>query len=141
MLRWLVALLLGANLVFFAWSQGWLDSVVGVRATGDRELERLALQVRPDVVRVVTSQAVAAAASEAESRQVCLEAGPFDDKTIGAAEAALATVLPGGTWARVTSGSAFVLRVDRADPDLATKVANLRLDALGRGFAPCARPS
>jgi hypothetical protein len=34
-----------------------------------------------------------------------------------------------------------VLRVDRADPDLATKVAGLKLDALGKGFAPCPRPS
>jgi hypothetical protein len=221
MLRWLVALLLVANVVFFAWSKGWLDNVVGVRAAGDREPERLAQQVRPEIVRVLTPQAVAAAASAAESRLACLEAGPFDDTTVVAAETALATTLPSGTWARVTTerapawivymgrfpnrealqrreqelarlkvdheevrnapelepglmlgrfrergdaglaladllrrgvqsarlvelgraGPVHMLRVDRADPDLATKVQNLRLDALGRGFAPCPRPS
>jgi len=143
MLRWAVALLLVANVVFFAWSQGWLDSLTGVRAGGDREPERLAQQVRPDVVRVLTPQAVAAAASAAQAGLACLEAGPFDDNAIAAAEAALSAILPSGTWSRVTGerSGAWLLRVERADPDLAAKVANLRMDALGRGFVPCARPS
>jgi len=221
MMRAVVALLLVANVVFFAWSRGWLDTVAGVRATGDREPERLARQVHPEVVRILTPQAVAAAASAAESRLACLEAGPFDDAAVGAAEAALATTLPSGTWARASterpSGwivyvgrfpsreamqrreeelarqgvdaqalrhvpelepglelarfrerdeaglaladlarrgvqggrlvqlralpTVHMLRVDRADPDLATKVAGLRLDALGGGFHPCPRPA
>jgi hypothetical protein len=221
MLRAIAALLLIANGLFFAWSQGWLDNVIGVRATGDREPERLAQQVRPDIVRVLTPQAVAAAASAAESRLACFEAGPFDDAGVAAAEAALATTLPSGTWSRVTTerppawivylgrypnrdallkkeqelarlkvdyeevrnepelepglmlgrfrergdagialadllrrgvqsarlvemprtGTFHMLRVDRADPDLATRVTSLRLDALGRGFVPCPRPS
>ena len=33
-----------------------------------------------------------------------------------------------------------LLRVERAEPDLAAKVAGLRLDALGRGFVACTRP-
>ncbi|HEV7914739.1 MAG TPA: hypothetical protein VGP22_13320, partial [Albitalea sp.] len=103
MLRGLVAALLLANLVFLAWSQGWIDPVLGTRSGGDREPERLALQVRPETVRILTPQAVAAAASAAESRLVCLEAGPFDTGSIGAAESALSTTLPSGTWARVSS--------------------------------------
>jgi hypothetical protein len=39
------------------------------------------------------------------------------------------------------AGTVHMLRVDRAEPDLATRVQNLHLDALGRGFVPCARPS
>ena len=39
-------LLLLANLGFFAWTQGWLDSVVSARARGDREPERLARELR-----------------------------------------------------------------------------------------------
>ena len=46
MLRALIAALLLANLAFFAWTQGWLDSVVGVRSIGDREPERLLRQDR-----------------------------------------------------------------------------------------------
>jgi hypothetical protein len=164
---------------------------------------------------------VAAAASAAESRLACLEAGPFDDGGVAAAEAALAGTLPSGTWSRITiertpgwivymgrfssrealqkkeqelarlkvdneevrntpelepglmlgrfrerndaglaladllrrgvqtarlvelprGGPVHMLRVDRADPELAARVQNLRLDALGRGFVPCARPS
>jgi hypothetical protein len=103
MMRALVALLLLANLAFFAWSQGWLDSVVGMRAGGDREPERLARQVRPEMIRIVTPQAAAAAASAAAARLACLEAGPFDPRNIGAAESALASTLPSGTWARTTT--------------------------------------
>jgi hypothetical protein len=217
-MRALVALLLLANLLFFAWSQGWLDELTGVRAGGDREPERLARQVRPDTVRLLTPQAVAAAASAAESRRVCLEAGPFDAPGLVAAENALATTLPSGTWTRQPVDAAgrwvvymgrfanrdaqlkkeqeltrlrvpfeplrgapelepglslgrfgsrdaadatlaqltqrgiqtarvaelppaLMLRVERADPELAAKVSGLRLDALGKGFTACARPS
>lgn len=227
-MRALVALLLLANLLFFAWSQGWLDDIAGVRAEGDREPERLARQVRPEVVRVLTPQAttasvaptatsVAAPAAAADApRGACLEAGPFDAAAIGPAETALATTLPGGSWvrrsvegpgrwvlymgrfanreaqvrkeqelarlrvpfepmagvpdlepgialgrytARDTADAALAqlaqrgiqtarvvelppaavhfLRVDGADPALAQRVAGLRLDALGRGFAAC----
>jgi hypothetical protein len=56
--------------------------------------------VRPELVRILTPQAVAAAASAAESRLACLEAGPFSTEAVAAAESALATLLPAGTWVR-----------------------------------------
>lgn len=67
-MRTLVVLLVFANLVFYAWSEGWLDDVVGVQADGDREPERLQRQLRPETIRVLTPQAVAAAASAAAAR-------------------------------------------------------------------------
>jgi hypothetical protein len=220
-MRSLVALLLLCNLAFFAWGQGWLDAVVGARAHGDREPERLAQQVRPELVRVLSPQAAAAAASAAAARLACLEAGPFDEQGVRAAEGALSATLPSGTWRRHTdepsarwvvymgryanrealqrkeqelgrirvpfdemsgapelepglslgrfadrdaaeaamdqlaqrgihtarivdlgrSDARHMLRVERADPELAAKVAGLRLDALGKGFSACARPS
>ena len=219
MLRALVFALLIANLAFYAWSRGWLDDVVGLRAQSQREPERLARQVRPEVIRILTPQAVAAAASAAEARLQCLEAGPFGAANLSAAEAALASVLPSGTWTRVTSEApplwivymgrysveslarkqeelnrikvpfellknapglepglslgrfadhdaadealarfaqrgihtarlvelskpqtTHSLRVERANAELAAKVAGLKLDALGKGFAACARP-
>ena len=42
MLRLFVLLLVLGNAVFLAWTQGWLDDVTGVRASGDREPERSA---------------------------------------------------------------------------------------------------
>lgn len=52
MLRAIVVVLLAVNVGFWAWTQGWLDLVVGVPARGDRESGRLGLQVAPDLVRV-----------------------------------------------------------------------------------------
>lgn len=59
MLRALVALLVLANLGFFAWSHGWLDTVLGPSRT-DREPQRLAAQVRPDQVQILRPPAAAA---------------------------------------------------------------------------------
>jgi hypothetical protein len=126
MLKWLVMVLLAANLAFFAWTQGWLDSVVGARALGDREPGRLAQQVKPESVVVLTPKAVAAATSAAAAASsgvssgvssgassgapsgfgaaagsTCLEAGPFSSPELTAAEAALTGLLPAGAWSRV----------------------------------------
>lgn len=106
MLRAIVIALVLANAAFFAWTQGWLDDVVGVRAIGDREPERLARQVRPQTIRIVppTGPGEAAAAAPA-----CLEAGPFAATEIAAAEAALRSALPNvaaGTWTSVRTDQA-----------------------------------
>jgi hypothetical protein len=99
MLRLLVLALLLANIVFYAWTQGMLDNVVGLRAQGDREPERLLRQVKPESIRVLPASAVAIAATTAEPPPVCLEAGPYTAAQIGAAEGVLQTVLPPGSWA------------------------------------------
>jgi hypothetical protein len=102
MLRGLVVLLMVANLGFFGWSQGWLDGVVGVRARGDREPERLLRQVRPETVVVVSPPA---SAGSSAGLAACVEAGPFPPSEVAAAESALRTVLPNGGWSNI--------RVDR----------------------------
>ena len=93
MLRALVVVLLLANLAFHAWTQGWLDPVVGARALGDREPERLARQVRPETVRILPAGAELAAGAPA-----CLEAGPFGDAELAAAQTAAQAALPAGSW-------------------------------------------
>jgi len=102
MMRLFVGLLLLANIGFYVWSEGWVDDLVGVHARGDREPDRLNKQVRPETVRILTPQAVAAAASAAESSLVCLEAGPFDDATLPAAENIMRASLPQGSWNRLS---------------------------------------
>jgi hypothetical protein len=97
MLRVLALLLLLANVLFFAWTQGALDQVLGVRSIGDREPEREALQVRPGDL-VVVSAASAAAAQQAPAQ--CLEAGPFSPAQIAGVEQAAATAQAGLTWSR-----------------------------------------
>ncbi len=104
MLRALVALLLLANIAFFAWARGWLGAPPH---HAEREPERLLAQVRPEVLTVLPpgSATVAVQAARAAALQ-CLETGPFADSAIGAAEAALSLALasaslPDGSWARV----------------------------------------
>jgi len=95
MLRWAVLLLLVANLGFYAWTQGWLDSVPGLNSQGDREPERLKRQQHPDAVKLLSPKAASAAlaatasASAPEGQAACLEAGPFDETGRAAAEKAL----------------------------------------------------
>lgn len=101
MLRAVVIGLVLANAAFFAWTQGWLDNVVGVRSIGDREPERVLRQILPETIRIVPNPTVAAAAPP-----VCLETGPFAAAEIAAAEAALRSALPNaaaGTWVSLKS--------------------------------------
>lgn len=97
MLRVLVLLLLLANALFFAWTQGALDHVLGVRSIGDREPERQAQQVRPSDL-VVVSAASAVAAQQATVQ--CLEVGPFSPEQISAVEQAASSAQSGLTWVR-----------------------------------------
>ena len=99
MSRALIAALLLANLVFFGWTQGWLDAYTTVRSTGDREPDRLRRQVRPESIRVLpASAAVAAVAPDAFA---CWEAGPFNDAELASAQAAAQSALPADSWVTV----------------------------------------
>ena len=218
MLRALIVGLLLANLAFFAWTQGWLDSFVGVRSIGDREPERMQRQVQPELIRILPASAASEAAPVALA---CFEAGPFTDAEIGAAQSAAQNALPAGSWvavkteqpgtwlvymgryanrealtkkedelkrrkapyeeigappalapglslgrfeqraAAVTALEQFVqqgvrtarvvelvpasnrhmVRVDKADPTLSAQLVALKADALGKGFAACAKPA
>jgi len=96
-----------ANVVFWAWTQGWLDPVTGVPARGDREPERLARQVRPEAIVILPPGGGASAPVAAAP--VCLEAGPFDAAGRAAAEAVLVSAqppVPAGTWSEVKTTSA-----------------------------------
>ncbi len=95
MLRLLVVVLVLANLAFYAWTQGLLDNVVGVRSRGDREPDRMSRQVRPEVIRVLSP---ASAVAVTDTLPACLEAGPYTPTQIAAAEGVLQTVLPPGSW-------------------------------------------
>ena len=102
MMRVLILVLLLANLGFYAWTQGWLDPVTGVRAMGDREPERLARQVSPENIRILPPQAQPGQGSQTAER-LCLEAGPFVPAQVPAAQAVLQAALPAGSWAVVSN--------------------------------------
>jgi len=148
MLRALLALLVVANLLFFAFSRGWLDGVVGVSANGDREPERLAKQVRPQTIRLLPSSN-AASAPPFDASLPCYETPTFTAADAAAVEAALAANLPAGAWidnrgernVGARTEVTHTYRVIGADVTLTARLATLRLDAAGRGFSfsPCAR--
>lgn len=123
MLRAFVAALLVANLAFFAWSQGWLDAVVGARSIGDREPERLLRQVHPELVRVL-SAGDAASAAAAPPPFACVEAGPFTDAEAAAAQASAQAALPGAALSDVKTeqaGTWMVYMGRYADREALTK--------------------
>jgi len=130
MLRALVLALLIANLLFFAWARGWLAPLLQPPHHGEREPERLASQVRPDAIKLLSPQAASAAVAAATA-VTCIEAGPFNDVDLGNAEAALrAAGVPAGAWARqeVQPPPAWLVYMGRfADPTaLRTKEDELR---------------
>lgn len=112
MLRVVVLLLLLANLLFFAFTHGWLEGVAGLRPHAEREPERLKRQINADKVVVLPPGAASAAAvrapepaPSAPQRGACLEAGPFATGASVSAVAALQALqppLPAGSWVDVT---------------------------------------
>lgn len=102
MLRALLALVVAANLVFLAWAQGWLAPVWPAPRQAEREPGRIGAQVRPEAIVVLPAKAASAAVMAARAAAVaCMEAGPYTDAEIGAAEAAVAAAgLPPGSWSR-----------------------------------------
>jgi hypothetical protein len=137
MLRVLLGLLLVANLLLLAWAQGWLGAVLPPPSGGEREPGRIAAQVRPDLVVVLGARAASAAVGVARSAErLCLEAGPFSDADVAAAEAALAAAaLPAGSWQReqVQQGPSWVLFAGRYAE---ASVRRAREDELRRAGLP-----
>ena len=149
MLRVLLALLVVANLLFFAFTRGWLDGVVGASALGDREPERLSRQVRPQTIRLLPV-GNAASAPPFDASVPCYETPTFTAGDAAAVEAALVANLPAGTWVDnrgernlgARTEATHIYRVIAPDAALTARLATLRLDAAGRGFSfsPCALP-
>ena len=103
-----------ANAGYCAWTQGWLDDVIGVRADSQREPDRLMRQVQPETVQilppsaggsltapVIVATAPVAAAPSSVTTGTCLEAGPFSATDVDAATATVQAALPAGSWADV----------------------------------------
>lgn len=60
MLKWAIWLLVLGNAGFFAWTQGYLDTL-GLKPTEQREPQRMTQQVRPEVLRLLNGPRAEAA--------------------------------------------------------------------------------
>lgn len=111
MLRLLVLLLVLANVGYFAWSHGALASL-GMMPTVQTEPHRLATQVRPEALRILTpdeardienrrpgrSNGESDPSAAADTPPECLQAGLFNEEQTTRLRASLEAALPIGSW-------------------------------------------
>jgi len=104
MLRLLVLLLLLLNGAYFAWGQGWL-MVYGFGPTTQREPQRLARQIQPEAVNLISerdaAQALHAEPSAAQPKpMLCLLSPVLEDNQVQALRAVLQPpAWPNTAWA------------------------------------------
>lgn len=100
MLRFFVLLLILANGVYFAWSQGMLRAYGFAPAT-QSEPQRLAQQINPEAIRLLTPTDAKRAEAQAQAElapKECLLAGPFDDAQAITLRRALEASMAPGSW-------------------------------------------
>ena len=109
MLRAGVVVVLAANVAFFGWTRGWFEPLWPPPTHGERETGRVAAQVKPEAITLLSARAASAAISGARAASLaagatlqCLETGPFPrESDLTAAEARLQTAgLAESAWVR-----------------------------------------
>ena len=143
MLRLIVLLLLLANGVFFAWSQGLLLAW-GLGPAQQAEPQRLQQQVRPDSIRVLRRdelRQLEAFAAQAPRPPECLQSPTLDESQLALVRGALGS-WPAGSWTleSVSEPARWIVYMGKyADVEqVARKRAELR--QLGITFEPLANP-
>lgn len=98
MLRLTVLLLLLANGLYFAWSQGLMRSL-GLAPVQQTEPQRVEQQIRPEALRLINPDEARRIEAAAVRPPECLQAGLFDDKQAEALRPSVEALLPAGAWA------------------------------------------
>lgn len=149
MLRTVVALLLLANLAFFAWTRGGLAPGFPPPRHGEHEPERITAQLNPQRVIVLPPTAASAAVVAARAAAArCMEAGPLREDDIVAAEALLATALtpatwPAGSWVREEAPAPplWLVYAGRVPEAAARRAREAELRRLGLAFEVLQAPA
>lgn len=145
MRRAVLVVLVGANLIFFAWARDWLAPMFPAPLHGEREPARLAAQVRPEAIAVLTPKAASAAVSAARAASMaageadlCVEAGPLVAGDVAAAEALLVQAgVPLETWQQRKADASTWLRIDRAGAALREQLRGIKLGSGAATFDVC----
>jgi hypothetical protein len=145
MLRALVVLLIVANGAFFAWSKGAFAPAWPAPRQAEREPQRLAAQLNPELVTVLPPQAASAAVSAARAAAaLCLQAGPFVESELVSAEAALtAAQLAEGSWTREPAAlpPPWTVFAGRWPDAAARRAREAELERLGLRYERLAAPA
>lgn len=148
MLRLLVLILLLANGLFFAWSQGLL-APYGWEPASQAEPQRLTQQIAPERLHLLKPEelrrleAEATAAASAAPAMECLQAGLFDENQADALRQALASALPADTWT-LESGlvpARWILYMGRYADTEAVNKKRAQLRSLNIRFEPLSGPA
>lgn len=163
MLRPLVLLLILANLSYFAWSQRWLASY-GLAPVAQSEPQRLAQQIAPQTLRLLTAQEAAQVAQAAVSVPVapdpvavapvpapthaaagveCLQAGLFTDAQAAKLREVLQTALPAGSWqlAPHVQAARWMIYMGKYDSNALLEKKKAQLRYLKLTFTPLLDPT
>jgi hypothetical protein len=100
MLRILLLILILANGLYFAWTQGLLRAY-GFAPTQQSEPHRLEQQINPEAIHVLSATELKSAQDQAQAVQApaqCLMAGPFNDTQATTLRTTLEANLPTGMW-------------------------------------------
>lgn len=148
MLRALALALLLANAGYFAWGHGWL-AAYGWTPARQGEPERLARQVRPELLQVSTREtpkpvvALSLAAPRPDSAPQCLQIGGFTDRQAQALRPRLQALLPPGSWSFQASGESvhWIIYMGKYISKEAMNRKRAKLGQLGLAFEPPLSPA
>ncbi len=145
MLRFFVLLLVLANGVYLAWSQGMLTAW-GFAPALTREPERLAQQVRPEAIRVLRADEVRrieAMPQAAVKASECLLVGGLDDAKSAALRQSLETSQVGGAWAfeSASEPGRWIVYMGKYPSAQALAAKRSELAALNLKFEPLNNPA
>ena len=153
MLRLLVLVLVLANAGYWAWSQGLL-ATYGLAPAVQTEPQRLATQIRPEAIRLLTPEearkiesgpsrlASASQAGEAPAPE-CLQAGLFSEEQTATLRSALDATLPPGSWQLESSvePARWIVYMGKYSNEEALVKKRGELRQLGVAFRPVTNPA
>ncbi|MGZ5182609.1 MAG: SPOR domain-containing protein [Ramlibacter sp.] len=139
MLRLVALVLLLANAVYFAWTQGMLQPI-GAAPAQQSEPHRMAQQIKPEAVRVLTADEARKLEAAARPPE-CLQAAPIEDAATEPLKQALAS-WPSGSWTLepVSEPGRWIVYMGKypSADNVAKKKSELR--QFGVAFEPVANP-
>jgi hypothetical protein len=141
-LRLLALALLLANAVYFAWGDGLL-AAYGLAPERQSEPERLARQINPEMMQIVTPMRVGQPpapppppATRPPAGTQCLQAGVFTEQQARALRPRLQASLPLGSWSFESSGDAvrWIIYMGKYISKEAMNRKRVKLEQLGLAF-------